>query len=356
MKKLLLLSLALLLMASGFAQVLIDPLLGEEMNRRNDNEQMTIVVVMKSQYDRVQLNRRADYFATRAERREFVVNELKAFASASQYDLCRSLSEMRSNGMVTEPTVLWMANALYFNATKAAIQDLARRNDIEIIGFAKEHNWIPETETPRQASATREITQNVFQVNADDVWALGYTGVGVVVAVIDTGVNYNHVDLADHLWDGGSEFPHHGYDVVHHDNDPMDDHGHGSHCSGTVLGDGTAGSQTGMAPDATLMCVKCLDANGNGGAQNISEGIQWAVEHGCDMFSMSLGIPNSTFRNALCCATPAWLLWMPASWRPSLRATRATTPGNIPFPTMSVCRAAVRLPIWTKCKARTLAN
>ena len=294
MKKLLLLSLALLLTASGFAQVLIDPLLGEEMNRRNDNEQMTIVVIMKSQYDRVQLNRRADYFATRAERREFVVNELKAFASASQYDLCHSLAEMRSNGMVTEPTILWMANALYFNATKAAIQDLARRNDIEIIGFAKEHNWIPETETPRQASATREITQNVFQVNADDVWALGYTGVGVVVAVIDTGVNYNHVDLADHLWDGGSEFPHHGYDVVHHDNDPMDDHGHGSHCSGTVLGDGTAGSQTGMAPDATLMCVKCLDANGNGGAQNISEGIQWAVEHGCDMFSMSLGISNSS--------------------------------------------------------------
>lgn len=338
MKKLLLLSLALLLMASGFAQVLIDPLLGEEMNRRNDNEQMTIVVIMKSQYDRVQLNRRADYFATRAERREFVVNELKAFASASQYDLCRSLSEMRSNGMVTEPTVLWMANALYFDATKAAIQDLARRNDIEIIGFAKEHNWIPETEAPRQVSATREITQNVFQVNADDVWALGYTGVGVVVAVIDTGVNYNHVDVADHLWDGGSEFPHHGYDVVHHDNDPMDDHGHGSHCSGTVLGDGTAGSQTGMAPDATLMCVKCLDANGNGGAQNISEGIQWAVEHGCDMFSMSLGIPNSSIsertllRNTCVAALDAGIVAAIAAGNEGNNTWQYPIPNNVRVP------------------------
>ena len=338
MKKLLLLSLALLLTASGFAQVLIDPLLGEEMNRRNDNEQMTVVVIMKSQYDRVQLNRRADYFATRAERREFVVNELKAFASASQYDLCRSLSEMRSNGMVTEPTVLWMANALYFNATKAAIQDLARRNDIEIIGFAKEHNWIPETEAPRQASATREITQNVFQVNADDVWALGYTGAGVVVAVIDTGVNYNHVDLADHLWDGGSEFPHHGYDVVHHDNDPMDDHGHGSHCSGTVLGDGTAGSQTGMAPDATLMCVKCLDANGNGGAQNISEGIQWAVEHGCDMFSMSLGIPNSSIsertllRNTCVAALDAGIVAAIAAGNEGNNTWQYPIPNNVRVP------------------------
>ena len=294
MKKLVFLLLGVLLCMGGFAQAVIDPLLSEEMNRRNDDEQMTVIVIMKSQYDRTQLNRRANHYTTRAERREFVVNELKDFSAASQYDLRHTLAEMEHNGMVTEPTVLWMANALYFDATKAAIQDIARRNDIEIIGFAKEYNWIPEDDAPRPATATREITQNVIKVGADQVWEQGYMGQGVVVAVIDTGVNYNHVDVADHLWDGGSEFPHHGYDVKNHDNDPMDDQGHGSHCSGTVLGDGTAGSQTGMAPEATLMCVKCLDNTGNGGAQNISEGIQWAVEHGCDMFSMSLGLPLSS--------------------------------------------------------------
>ena len=294
MKKLVFLLLAVLLCVSGFAQAVIDPLLSEEMNSRNDDEQMTVIVIMKSQYDRTQLNRRANHFTTRAERREFVVNELKDFSAASQYDLRLTLDEMERNGMVTEPTVLWMANALYFDATKAAIQDIARRSDIEIIGFAKEYNWIPEDDAPRPATATREITQNVIQVGANQVWEQGYLGQGVVVAVIDTGVNYNHVDVADHLWDGGTEFPHHGYDVKNHDNDPMDDQGHGSHCSGTVLGDGTAGSQTGMAPEATLMCVKCLDNTGNGGAQNISEGIQWAVEHGCDMFSMSLGLPLSS--------------------------------------------------------------
>ena len=294
MKKLFLLFLTALLSMGSFAQVVIDPLLSEEMNLRNDDEQMTVIVIMKSQYDRAQLNRRANHFATRAERREFVVNELKDFTAASQYDLRHTLAEMERNGMVTEPTVLWMANALYFDATKAAIQDIARRNDIEIIGFAKEYNWIPEEDAPRPASATREITQNVIQVGANQVWEQGYTGQGVVVAVIDTGVNYNHVDVADHLWDGGNEFPHHGYDVKNNDNDPMDDHGHGSHCAGTVLGDGTAGSQTGMAPDATLMCVKSIGSDGNGGAQNISAGIQWAVEHGCDMFSMSLGLANSS--------------------------------------------------------------
>ena len=278
----------------GYAQAFIDPLLSDEMGRRNDDEQIKVVVIMKSQYDRTQLNSRAAYYTTRAERRDFVVSELKAFANATQFDLRRSLDEMQRNGMTTEPTVLWMANALYFEANEAAILELARRNDIEMIGYAIERNWIPDGEEASPAPVTREITQNVTQVHADQVWALGYTGEGVVVAVIDTGVNYNHLDLADHLWDGGSEFPHHGYDVKNNDNDPMDDHGHGSHCSGTVCGDGTAGSQTGMAPNATLMCVKCLDSSGNGGAESISAGIQWAVEHGCDMFSMSLGIANSS--------------------------------------------------------------
>ena len=294
MKKLLFLFLTAFLCVGGYAQALIDPLLGETMANMNDDEQIRVIVIMKSHYDRIELNRRADYFVNRAERREFVVNELKEFATATQYDLRHALAEMQRNGMTTEPTILWMANALSFEANKMAIQSLAQRNDVEMIGYAIERNWIPDGEEARPASATREITQNVIQVGANQVWDLGYTGQGVVVAVIDTGVNYNHVDLAEHLWDGGSEFPHHGFDVYNNDNDPMDDNGHGSHCSGTVCGDGHGASQTGMAPDATLMCVKCLNASGNGGAENISNGIQWAVEHGCDMFSMSLGVANSS--------------------------------------------------------------
>ena len=134
MKKLFTLLLFAVCCIAGYAQAVIDPLLSEEMTRRSDDEKIKVIVIMKSQYDRAEMNRRADYYVNRSERREFVVNELKAFAYASQYDLRHSLAEMQRNDMTTEPVVLWMANALYFDATKAAIQDLA-----SILQQAMEH-------------------------------------------------------------------------------------------------------------------------------------------------------------------------------------------------------------------------
>ncbi len=197
MKKSILFILFALSCICGFAQS-IDPVLLQEMDRRTDDEKIQVVVIMKSQYDRQQLGRRAAHYVTRAERREFVVNELKQFAEASQYELRSTLSEMERQDMTTEPKVIWMANALYFSATKQAINDLAMRRDIALIGL-DEKKYALFGEESRPASNTRGITSNVTQVNADQVWNLGYTGQGVVVAVIDTGVNYNHLDLADHL-------------------------------------------------------------------------------------------------------------------------------------------------------------
>ena len=293
MKRIALISILLLACMMGFAQGCLDPQLSQEMNRRSEDEQIEVVVLMKAQYDRSQLCHRADYYSSRAERRTFVINELKTFSEASQYDLINLLAEMESHGMVSSVHSLWSANTLYFKATKSALPYLSEHTDIETISLNIWHQWIPEGETPKPASATREITPNITQVNADQVWELGYTGAGVVVAVVDSGVNYDHLDLADHLWDGGEEFPHHGYDIVNDDNDPMDDKGHGTHCAGTVLGDGTAGSLTGIAPEATLMCVKSIRGDGFGGAVNIAGGMEWAVEHGCDLISMSLGMVDA---------------------------------------------------------------
>ena len=214
MKRIILIFTLLASCMMGFAQGCLDPLLSQTLNSKDDNEKLEVVVLMKSQYDRSQLSRCADFFPTKAERRDFVVNELKAFAETSQRDLKNLLAEMEQQGTVSSVRSLWSANALYFSATKPALLNLSERIDIETISLNTKHQLIPEGETAEAASALREITPNLTQVNADQVWAMGYTGAGVVVGVVDSGVNYDHLDLADHLWDGGEAFPHHGYDIV----------------------------------------------------------------------------------------------------------------------------------------------
>ena len=116
MKKTFTLIVLALICFCGYAQT-IDPVLLQEIGRRGGDEKIKVFVIMKSQYDQHQLNRRAAYFTNRAERREFVVNELKRFTEASQYNLRHSLAEMQRNELVSEPKELWIANALCFEAT-----------------------------------------------------------------------------------------------------------------------------------------------------------------------------------------------------------------------------------------------
>ena len=259
------------------------------------NEPVEVMVLMKARYDRTELCRRAELYPTRAARRDCVVNELKAFAEASQYDLRLTLNELEQQGLVSSVHSLWSANAICLTTTKEVIQMLMERPDIESITPVKRYQCIPESEKATEVKASPDyyIAPNLTQVNAPLVWAQGNEGQGVVIAVIDTGVNYNHQDIADHLWDGGEEFPHHGYDFANMDDDPMDDYGHGTHCAGTVCGDGTAGLRTGVAPEATLMCIKTADEEGHSTTVHMVMGMEWAVEHGCDAISMSMGVAQA---------------------------------------------------------------
>lgn len=115
----------------------------------------------------------------------------------------------------------------------------------------------------------------------------------VIVAVVDTGINYNHQDLAANMWDGGTSFPHHGYDVLDSTNDPMDLNGHGSHVAGTIgaVGNNQLGG-TGICWKVKLMAVRALDASGAGTSVTVFEGINWAVAHGAKVINLSLGEPS----------------------------------------------------------------
>ncbi|MFE7040375.1 S8 family serine peptidase [Streptomyces atratus] len=126
------------------------------------------------------------------------------------------------------------------------------------------------------------LDQSVPQIGAPDAWAKGYDGTGTKVAVLDTGVDPNHPDVAGRVKETQN---------FTDDPDAVDHHGHGTHVASTIAGSGAAsgGKYKGVAPGADLYVGKVLNSAGEGPQSGIIAGMEWAVAQGADVVSMSLG-------------------------------------------------------------------
>ena len=129
--------------------------------------------------------------------------------------------------------------------------------------------------------AELEDSWGVKRIGAGTVHDSGNKGYGVKVAILDTGINYKHPDL-DANYKGG-------YDFVNNNDDPMDDNGHGTHCAGIVAAVDDGAGVVGVAPEADLYAVKVLDSGGSGFLSDVVAGIEWSVDNGMHVISMSLG-------------------------------------------------------------------
>lgn len=124
------------------------------------------------------------------------------------------------------------------------------------------------------------LDQSVTQIEADSAWEQGFTGEGVKVAVLDTGIDSEHPDIAGQIDDAVSFVP--GEEV-------KDVNGHGTHVASTVLGTGAGdGKHKGVAPDARLLVGKVLSDQGFGQDSWIIDGMEWASEN-AKIVNMSLG-------------------------------------------------------------------
>jgi subtilisin family serine protease len=126
------------------------------------------------------------------------------------------------------------------------------------------------------------LKDSVPQIGAPQAWAAGFDGTGVKVAILDTGIDESHPDLA------GKVVAAKNFST---DADTLDHFGHGTHVASIVAGTGAAsgGVYKGVAPGATLVNAKVLDSNGNGDDASIIAGMEWAVAQGVKVANMSLG-------------------------------------------------------------------
>jgi len=121
-------------------------------------------------------------------------------------------------------------------------------------------------------------------VHAPQVIDLGWDGSGIRLAVIDTGIDPDHPDFAGRIIET-ADLVGEGF---------LDENGHGTHCAGVALGSGaaSAGKYRGVAPGALLYVAKALHRSGQGMMSDVMAGIEWAVEQGVQIISLSLGGPG----------------------------------------------------------------
>ncbi len=270
-----------------------------------ENELVPVTIVMVEQAEAFELGVLRSM--TKEARREFVIEALKQTASATQGGVLDILNQAEQNGEASNISALWISNVIAARVTADVALEIAARDDVAYLNYDRPVGQeVFPTSFAEQADSgdiLAAIECGVDLMNAPVAWANGYTGAGVTVGVIDTGTCITHPDIQNQLWTNAGEIPGNGidddgngfiddvngwsFDGGGSNNNINDTNGHGSHTAGTVAGDGTQGTQSGMAPDAAIQTIKFWNSlSGESAAWNC---MQYSLDNGSDLTSNSYG-------------------------------------------------------------------
>jgi hypothetical protein len=300
----------------------IDPYLMEKLNSSPDYEQIPIYITFA---DNMRLSDFNDlpYDMPKADRRRIVIERLQGYSQSMQQDVRQYLvgKVASRNAGYYEP--LWINNTIRLSADAATIYELAE-NFVNISKLSYDYPYEPEeltdvnTRVPfNYNSVNSTVNPGVILMNADDCWALGNTGTGVLVGNADDGFHWRHPDVVNRMYQNLGEDANNNGKTVNYGSgttsvfDPgdingVDDDGngkiddfigwdftsnsynitaaaHGTATLSTVVGDGTMGNQTGVAPGAKSIVMR----NSSGASQQWAA-FQYALLMGADVMTSSL--------------------------------------------------------------------
>jgi serine protease AprX len=220
----------------------------------------TVIVTLRHQADLKRVKG-----SNRAARLKGAIHELNATANAAQLPIRALLGARAAQGKVAKSTPLWVVNGISVTATSEVIKELAARPDIASIS--------PDQVAVVPSAGIAE--PGVSTVSAPAMWNLGFTGQGVVVASLDTGVDVSHPDLASR-WRGGTNSWYDPYGE--HPFTPTDLSGHGTATTGVIVGGDAGGTSIGVAPGATWIAAKIFNDRGAATVTAIHQAFQWVLD------------------------------------------------------------------------------
>ena len=302
------------------------------MHNAAPDEKIPVVVYMTTQSDVIDFEGRTTYLDL-AERQQFVKNELQRLSSSSQNLILRDMHQMELAGSVANLKSYWVFNGFSCMATSEVINSISLYPEVLSIFPDSEGYAFADDVMSTEYVPVRGNAWHVDKLHAPDAWnygATGYTGNGVIVAIIDSGVNYNHTDIQNNIWPGR------GYNFVTNTSNPKDDYGHGTICAGIVAGYGTNGTQTGIAKNARIMALKVVNRNGETSVSLVLQAIEFAIDHGARIINIPLSLSyngaEESLRTALENALEAGVIASVAAGDAGSELSAHPVPNNISVP------------------------